>query len=80
MSTLDSLIKTPVNVTSWTEEMVKDCLPVVRVKVNEKVYPALTSGRKMQFCHVHIPQTEHNFEYSWDTIVHSLNTKTPLLV
>ncbi len=80
MSLLESLVKTPVNVTSWTEEMVKDCLPVVKVEIKGKVFPALTSGRKNRFCGVYVPQTEHRLEFSWGAVVRSLNTETPLLI
>lgn len=80
MAFLESFEKCPVNMDKWTVDAVKDCLPLVKVEISGKIFPAVTSGRKNRFCGVYVPQSEYRFEFAWETVARSLNNNMPLLV
>ena len=65
----------------WTIDTVKDQLPTVRVRAGKTVYTGYLAGRQKRFPTVYygpFSGTMAKNEWSWDAIVHSLNTKTAL--
>lgn len=68
----------------WTVPMVKDKLPDVQVRYNGKIKTARVVGRKLPFAVVSLdlghPTHWLNREVAWETIVHCLNTNTPILL
>ena len=66
----------------WTTLTVKDQLPPVRVQVGKTVHTGYLAGRQKRFPTVYygpFSGTMARNEWSWDAIVRSLNTNTPLI-
>lgn len=73
--------------TMWTIEAVKRDLPNVLIKIGRKVATGRVSGRLNRFATVTVDNCFRHgsnppwmdFHFSWDAIVRSLNTNSPLI-
>lgn len=63
-----------------TIETVKRDLPAVRIKVGNKIVDGEISGRLNSFATVMIESDSLGCNFTWQTIVNSLNNDKPLLV
>ena len=64
---------------TWNVTKVKDELPDVKVKFNNKISLWRTRGRKNQFAGLYDPITNISIEAAWETIVNVLNNDTAII-
>lgn len=67
----------------WTVESIKAALPDVAVQIGSDVIMGRVHDRENSFATVTVKGGKLpglRFEYTWSTIVHSLNANTPLTV
>jgi len=64
---------------TWNVEKVKEELPDVKVKFNNKVSLWRVRGRKNQFAGLYDPSTNIGIEAAWETVVHVLNHDTAII-
>lgn len=65
---------------TYTIKEAKENLPDVKVKIGESVFDAKLTGRLNKFATVYLKGSTTPYEFSWNTIVNSLNTGKPLLI
>lgn len=67
--------------TRWTIDKAKQDLPDVKVKIAGKEYTGHVKGRQERFPTVYVDAfPAMDLKYSWQAIVHSLNTNGALLI
>jgi len=60
---------------------IKEQLPDVKVKLYGRIVTGQLAGRKLDYPTVHLRTCPpSSFQYSWETIQHSINTDTPLTI
>jgi len=63
-----------------TTDEVKANLPDIRIKIGKAIYAGRVSGRKNRFATIYVPDLGVDYEYAWQTIAHSINNDSPLLI
>lgn len=66
-----------------TIKKIKEKLPNIRVKINNRIYTGILSGKKNKFATISIfidcfPEYV-NYEFSWEAIARSINKDTFLI-
>ena len=63
-----------------TRDSVREYLPDLKIKINGEVKDARVCGRLNQFGTVYLHGYAGSWEFTWDAIAHSLNSRKPLEV